>query len=77
MGEQKGGSVVTENPKGGSLKTLEGFRRGGGGGIPKNLMGKKKEGGGGGGGESTKICLENEDMGEGRGSHQMLLGGIT
>ena len=28
MGEQKEGSVVTENPKGGSLKTLEGFRRG-------------------------------------------------
>ena len=26
LGEQKGGSVVTENPKGGSLKTLEGFR---------------------------------------------------
>ena len=45
LGEQKGGSVVTENPKGGSLKTLEGFRRGGG--------------------ESTKICLKNEDMGEG------------
>ena len=28
LGEQKGGSVVTENPKGGSLKTLEGFSRG-------------------------------------------------
>ena len=26
LGEQKGRSVVTENPKGGSLKTLEGFR---------------------------------------------------
>ena len=26
VGEQKEGSVVTENPKGGSLKTLEGFR---------------------------------------------------
>ena len=26
LGEQKGGSVVTENPKGGSLKTLEEFR---------------------------------------------------
>ena len=26
--EQKGGSVVTENPKGGSLKTLEGIRGG-------------------------------------------------
>ena len=31
-----------------------------------------------GGGESTKICLENEDMvGGDPGSHQMLLGGIT
>ena len=26
--EQKGGSVVTENPKGGSLKTLEEFKGG-------------------------------------------------
>ena len=28
MEEQKGGSVVIENPKGGSLKALEGFRAG-------------------------------------------------
>ena len=28
LGEQKGGSVVTENPKGGSLKTSRGFRVG-------------------------------------------------
>ena len=28
LGEQKGGSVVTENPKGGSLKTSGGFRVG-------------------------------------------------
>ena len=46
LGEQKGGAVVTENPKGGSLKTSEGFRvgitqicveneDGGGGGIAK------------------------------------------
>ena len=28
LGEQKGGSVVTENPKGGLLKTLEGLRGG-------------------------------------------------
>ena len=28
LGERKGESVVTENPKGGSLKTLEGFRGG-------------------------------------------------
>ena len=27
-GGGKGGSVVTENPKGGSLKSLEGFRGG-------------------------------------------------
>ena len=26
---------------------------------------------------TTQICLENEDMGEDRESHQMLLGGIT
>ena len=54
MGEQKGESVVTENPKGGSLKTLEGFR---------------------GGGESTKICLENEDMGGGSRKSSNLIRG--
>ena len=55
LGEQKGGSVVTENPKGGIIETLEGFKGG-----------------------TTKIRLENEDMGGGdRESHQMLLGGIT
>ena len=28
LGEKKGESVVTDNPKGGTLKTLEGFRGG-------------------------------------------------
>ena len=42
LGEQKGGSVVTENPKGGIIETLEGFKGG-----------------------TTKIRLENEDMGGG------------
>ena len=43
LGKQKGGSVVTENPKGGSLKTLEGFREG----DQSNLLGKLRHGGGG------------------------------
>ena len=34
VGEQKGRSVVTENPEGGSLKTLERFRG------RSNLLGK-------------------------------------
>ena len=34
LGEQKGRSVVTENPEGRSLKTLEGFRG------RSNLLGK-------------------------------------
>ena len=34
VGQQKGRSVVTENPKGGSLKTLERFRG------RSNLLGK-------------------------------------
>ena len=40
IGEQNGRSVVTENPKGGSLKTLEGFK----GGTSR----KRKTWGGGG-----------------------------
>ena len=35
LGEQKGGSVVAESPKGGSLKILEGFR-----GEHSNLLGR-------------------------------------
>ena len=43
---KSGGSVVTENPKEGSLKTLEGFRgRRGGGHL--NLLEKGRHGGGG------------------------------
>ena len=34
---EKGGSVVTENPKGGSLKTLEGFREGHGGDCKSHI----------------------------------------
>ena len=46
LGEQKGGSVVTENPKEGSLKTLEGFR-GRRGGEHLNLLEKGRHGRGG------------------------------
>ena len=56
LGEQKGGSVVTENPKEGSLKTLEGFRgRRGGGHL--NLLEKGRHGGGGGDRESRQKLL--------------------
>ena len=52
FGRTKGGSVLTENPKGGSLKTLEGFR----GGNHSNLLGKMKTcGGGGDRRESSKV----------------------
>ena len=54
LGEQKGGSVVTENPKEGSLKTLEGFRgRRWGGHL--NLLEKGRHGGGGGSRKSSKV----------------------
>ena len=43
-GGGKGGSVVTENPKGGSLKSLEGFR---GGTTQIRLENEDKRGGGG------------------------------
>ena len=36
LGEQKGGSVITENPKGGSLKTSEENEDMGGGGSRKS-----------------------------------------
>ena len=42
----KGGSIVTENPKGGSLKTLEGFR---GGTTQIRLENEEMSGGRGGG----------------------------
>ena len=43
LGKQKGGSVVIENPKGGSLKTLEGFR----GGTTQICLGNEENEGGG------------------------------
>ena len=45
FGRTKGGSVVTENPKGGCLKTLEGFR----GGTTQICLENEDMGGGGGG----------------------------
>ena len=41
LGEQKGGSIVTENPKGRSFKTLEGFR----GGTNQICLGNEDMGG--------------------------------
>ena len=43
LGEQKGGSVITENPKGGSLKTSEEFR----GGTTQICLENEDMGGGG------------------------------
>ena len=51
-GGGKGGSVVTENPKGGSLKSLEGFR---GGTTQIRLENEDKRGGGGGSRKSSKV----------------------
>ena len=53
-GGGKGGSVVTENPKGGSLKSLEGFR---GGTTQIRLENEDKKGGGGGDRESHQKLL--------------------
>ena len=56
-GGGKGGSVVTENPKGGSLKSLEGFR---GGTTQIRLENEDKRGGGGGGSrQSSKVIRED------------------
>ena len=48
----KEGSVVTEDPKGGSLKTLEGFKR-----RPLKFAWKMKTWGGGGDRESNQMLL--------------------
>ena len=56
MREQKGGSVVTENPKGGSLKTLEGFRRG-----TTQFAWKMKAWGWGGGGSRKSSNVIRDD----------------
>ena len=55
-GGGKGGSVVTENPKGGSLKSLEGFR---GGTTQIRLENEDKRGGGRGSRKSSKVIREN------------------
>ena len=53
LGEQKGGSVITENPKGGSLKTSEEFR----GGTTQICLENEDMGGGGGGREIHQMLL--------------------
>ena len=59
MEEQKGGSVVTEKPKGGSPEILEGFR---GGTTEICLDNEDMEGGGGGGDrEKHQKLLEGPD----------------
>ena len=51
----KGGSVVTENPKGGSLKNLEGFR----GGTTQICLENEDIGGGGGLRKSSNVIRGN------------------
>ena len=54
MGEQKGGAVVTENPKGGIIETFGRIQRG----ITQICL-ENEDGGGGGSQKSSKVIRED------------------